>query len=88
MLSQHESPGTARSRAALGLFLKLSFLLGLPLLQPRPSNLALLLLSFAFTPRVLPWVRPPDLPAGSLGKGLLKQPGSGKARCQGCPQVR
>lgn len=57
MLSQHDSPGTGRSGAALGLFLKLSFLLGLPLLQPRPSNLSLLPLSSAFTPLLLllPW---------------------------------
>lgn len=34
MLSQRDSPGTARSGAALGLFLKLSFLLGLPLSSP------------------------------------------------------
>lgn len=80
MLSQRDSPGTVCSGAALGLFLKLSFLLGLPLLQPRPSHLLLLPLSF-FGPHI----------AGSSlgrtscslshlalwGKGLLKQSSSG-----------
>lgn len=60
MLSQRDSPGTAHSGAALGLFLKLSFLLGLPLLQPRPSNLSAPFV-FCFHTPVLPWVRP-DLP--------------------------
>lgn len=69
MLSQRDSPGTVCSGAALGLFLKLSFLLGLPLLQPRPSNLLLLPLSLALTSLVLPWVEPPALSPTWLSGG-------------------
>ncbi|XP_012968772.1 transcription factor MafG isoform X1 [Mesocricetus auratus] len=86
MLSQRDSPGTVCSGAALRLFLKLSFLLDLPLLQPRPSNLSLLPLSSAFTQLLLPWVKPPRSPTClSLGKGPSSEAAQLRVPASLCP---
>jgi hypothetical protein len=78
MLSQRDSPGTVCSGAALGLFLKLSFLLGLPLLRLSPSNLSPCPFVLPLTPAQPSVPLPPsNLPPGSLGAG---PPGAAQLR--------